>query len=191
MTTPMAVLASACLGLGLCPSAIIPALVAAQGAWLGTPADAALLSATLLLPVRAFLILGAALAAAALCLAALKERAARRVSTWDCGFATPTPRMQYTSGSFGEEVTAVLPGFLAPASVAQRPAGVFPGAASFRTDAADPIGARFFEPVAARWADRLVRLHRLQSGHLTLYLVYVFLTTLVTLAWSVLRPFVR
>ena len=191
MTAPMAVLATACVGLGLWPSAVIPALVAAQGAWLGAPADADLLSAALLQPARALLILGAALAAAALGLAALRERAARRVPTWDCGFTAPTPRMQYTSGSFGEEVTAVLPGFLAPTSVAERPAGIFPAAASFRTEAPDPFGAKIYEPVAARWAGRLVRLHRLQSGRLTLYLVYVFLTTLVMLAWSVLRPYVR
>jgi hydrogenase-4 component B len=191
MTAPMAVLAAACLGLGLWPSAVLPALVSAQGAWLGAPADAAFLAATLLAPARALLVLGAALAAAALLFAVLRERAPRRVPTWDCGFAAPTPRMQYTSASFGEEVTSVLPAFLAPASIELPPGGVFPAAASFRTEAPDPFGARLFEPYAARWAARLVRLHRLQSGQLTLYLVYVFLTTLVTLAWSVLRPYVR
>jgi hydrogenase-4 component B len=191
MTAPMAILAAACLGLGLFPSALLPALHAAQGAWLGAPADAAFLAATLLPPARALLVLGAALAAAALLSAVLRERAARRVPTWDCGFAAPTPRMQYTSGSFGEEVTSVVPAFLAPASLGKAPGGVFPGPSSFRTDAPDPFAAKLYEPVAARWAARLVRLHRLQSGQLTLYLVYVFLTTLVTLAWSVLRPYVR
>ncbi len=191
MTAPMAVLAAACLGLGLWPSAVLPGLVAAEGAWLGAPVDATFLASTLLQPARALLVLGALLAATALCLAALRERAPRRVPTWDCGYKAPTPRMQYTSGSFGEEITAVLPGFLEPASVAEAPVGVFPAAASFRTEAPDPFGARFYEPIAARWAGRLVRLHRLQSGQLTLYLVYVFLTTLVTLAWSVLRPYVR
>ena len=75
--------------------------------------------------------------------------------------------------------------------VSPKPGGAFPGAASFRTEAPDPFGAKLYEPFVARWAGRLARLRRLQSGRLTLYLVYVFLTMLVTLAWSVLRPYVR
>ena len=125
------------------------------------------------------------------CLLALRPRAPRRVPTWDCGYASPTARMQYTSASFGAALTAVLPGFLTPASLVEPPGGAFPGAASFRTEAPDPFGAKLYEPFTAWWAGRLARLRRLQSGRLTLYLVYVFLTMLVTLAWSVLRPYVR
>ena len=135
--------------------------------------------------------LAVALALAGAVLAALNPRAPRRVPTWDCGYASPTARMQYTSGSFGAALTTVLPDFLAPASIQEEPGGAFPRAASIRTDAADPFGARLFEPFAERWGGRLARLRRLQSGRLTLYLVYVFLTMLVTLAWSVLRPYIR
>jgi hypothetical protein len=99
--------------------------------------------------------------------------------------------MQYTAGSFGAALTSVLPAFLAPGSVAEAPAGAFPEGASFRTEAADPFGAKVYEPFVAWWAGRFAHLRRLQSGRLTLYLVYVFLTMLVTLAWSVLRPYVR
>jgi formate hydrogenlyase subunit 3/multisubunit Na+/H+ antiporter MnhD subunit len=191
MTSPMAVLAAACLGLGLWPSAVLPALGAAEGAWLGAPAGTAFLAATLARPVWGLVALAAILAGAGAWLAVLSPRASRRVPTWDCGYAAPTARMQYTSASFGAALTSVLPGFLAPASVAEMPGGAFPEAASFRTETADPFGARLYEPFAERWAGRLARLRRLQSGRLTLYLVYVFLTMLVTLAWSVLRPYVR
>jgi NADH:ubiquinone oxidoreductase subunit 5 (subunit L)/multisubunit Na+/H+ antiporter MnhA subunit len=191
MTAPMAILAAACLGLGLCPSAVLPALNAAEGAWLGTPVDTGFLAATLAQPARALVLLGAALVAVGLCLLALRPRAPRTTATWDCGYASPTARMQYTSGSFGAAITAVLPGFLAPSPRAEPPMGAFPATASFRTEAPDPFGAKLYEPLAARWTGRLARLRKLQSGHLTLYLVYVFLTMLVTLAWSVLRPYVR
>ena len=191
MTAPMAILAAACLGLGLWPSAVLPALNAAQGAWLGAPVGTAFLAATLARPAWGLVALAAALAVAGAWLAILSPRAPRRVPTWDCGYASPTARMQYTSGSFGAALTAVLPAFLAPASAGRAPEGAFPAAASFRTEAPDPFGARLYEPFAARWGERLARLRRLQSGRLTLYLVYVFLTMLVTLAWSVLRPYVR
>ena len=191
MTVPMAILAAACLGLGLWPSAVLPALNAAEGAWLGVPVDTAYLAATLAQPVRALVLLGAVLAAFSVCLLALRARSPRLVPTWDCGYATPTARMQYTSGSFGEAITAVLPGFLAPSAISEPPGGAFPAAASFRTEAPDPFGAKLYEPFVAWWAGRLARLRRMQSGQLTLYLVYVFLTMLVTLAWSVIRPYVR
>ena len=191
MTVPMAILAAACLGLGLWPSAVFPALSAAEGAWLGAPVDTGFLASTLAQPVQALVLVGAALVALGACLLALRPRAPRRVPTWDCGYASPTARMQYTSGSFGAAITAVLPGFLTPTSLVEPPGGAFPGGASFRTEAPDPFGARLYEPFTAWWAGRLARLRRLQSGQLTLYLVYVFLTMLVTLAWSVLRPYVR
>jgi len=191
MTVPMAILAAACLGLGLWPFAALPALNAAEAAWLGTPVDTVFLAATLAQPVRALVLLGTTLVAVSGCLLALRPRAARRVPTWDCGYAIPTARMQYTSGSFGAAITAVLPAFLAPSSVAELPGGTFPAAASFRTEAPDPFGTKLYEPLAAWWAGRLAHMRRLQSGQLTLYLVYVFLTMLVTLAWSVIRPYVR
>jgi hydrogenase-4 component B len=187
----MAILAAMCLGLGLFPSAVLPVLNAAEGAWLGAPVGTAFLAATLARPAWGLVALFAVLAGAAAVLAALSPRAPRRAPTWDCGYAAPTARMQYTSASFGAALAAVLPGFLAPASVTRMPGGAFPGAASFRTEAPDPFGAKLYEPFAARWGGRLARLRRLQSGRLTLYLVYVFLTMLVTLAWSVLRPYVR
>jgi len=191
MTVPMAILAAACLGLGLWPFAVFPALNAAEAAWLGTPVDTVFLAETLAQPARALVLLGAALVAVSACLLALRPRAPRRVPTWDCGYASPTARMQYTSGSFGAALTAVLPGFIAPSSLAEPPRGTFPVAASFRTEAPDPFGTKLYEPLAAWWAGRLASLRRLQSGQLTLYLVYVFLTMLVMLAWSVIRPYVR
>ncbi len=191
MTAPMAILAAACVGLGLWPSAVLGALNAAEGAWLRGPVDPAFLAASLVRPVSALAVLALAVAAAGAFLLTLIPRAPRRMPTWDCGYAAPTARMQYTSASFGAAVASLLPGLLAPSPVAVSPIGAFPAAASFRTTAADPFGERLYEPFAAWWASRLARLHRLQSGRLTLYLVYVFLTVLVTLAWSVLRPYVR
>ena len=191
MTVPMAILAAACLGLGLWPSAVLPALNAAESAWLGAPVDSGFLAASLAQPLRALVLLAVALAAVGAGLLALRPRSPRMAPTWDCGYATPTARMQYTSGSFGEAITAVLPGFLAPSVLSETPGGTFPAAASFRTEAPDPFGAKLYEPFTGWWAVRLARLRRLQSGQLTLYLVYVFLTMLVTLAWSVIRPYFR
>jgi hydrogenase-4 component B len=190
MTAPMAVLAALCVVPGLWPTALLPALQAAQEAWLGHPADAAPLATALAGPGRALAVLALGGAAFAALLAARIRREARREPTWDCGYAAPTARIQYTSSSFGRSVSALLPDFLAPSALAEPPEGLFPRTASYGTSAPDPFGARLYEPFAARWGERFARLRGLQSGRLTLYLVYVFLTVLATLAWSAIRPFV-
>jgi hydrogenase-4 component B len=191
IVAPMAVLAAACVALGLWPFAALPALNAAEAAWLGRPVDAALLAAPLASAVPVLAVLAAALAAGAAALLFLAPPPSPRVLTWDCGYAEPTPRMQTSASSFGGSITALLPAFLVPSSLLDAPRGPFPRGSSFRSDAPDPFGARAFEPMVARWAGRLARFRRLQSGRLSLYLVYVFLTTLVTLAWSVVRPWIR
>ncbi len=66
MWVPMAVLAAACVALGLRPAVLVPALNAAEGAWLGSPVDAGVLAATLAPPAGALVVLGAALAIAVL-----------------------------------------------------------------------------------------------------------------------------
>jgi len=191
MTAPMAILAAACLGLGLFPALLLDVLNAAQGAWLGAPADPGLLAGPLAQPAPALAVLAGLLLAGALGLGALTRRPSGGIPTWDCGYAEPTPRMQYTSKSFGASISAVLPAFFEPAALTEPPSGIFPRRSSFQSDAPDPFAAKMYEPFVARWAARLSRLRGLQSGRLTLYLVYVFLTTLATLAWSVIRPYVR
>lgn len=191
MTLPMAILGAACVATGLWPFLLSRVLNSAQAAWLGRRVDPGLLEAPLSRPVFALAILVVLVAGVSACLLALTPRAPRRVPTWDCGYAAPTARMQYTSKSFGASITALLPGFFAPSSLGEPPGGVFPGAASFRTEAADPFGARLYEPLAARWAGLMARVRWLQRGQLTLYLVYVFLTTLAVLAWSVVRPYLQ
>jgi hydrogenase-4 component B len=151
-------------------------------------------------------ILVVALAGLAAFLASRARRAGRALPTWDCGYVAASPRVQYTASSFGASIAALLPGFLRADVTALPPDGVLPGAASFRTGssrpdgpdvvacgtgAPDPFGARLYEPFVDRVAERLGRLRWLQKGQLTLYLVYIFVATLATLAWSVVRPYVR
>jgi len=190
MTAPMAILAAACVGLGVLPTAVLPVLEAAEAAWLGGPVVPGLLASHLTPSALGLALLVGALLAGTLALLALTGRAHRQEPTWDCGYAAPTARMQYTSKSVGASITDVLPAFLAPSERVQPPSGLFPETASFASEAPDPFGEKLYEPFVARWAVRLARLRWLQSGQLNLYLVYIFVTTLVTLAWTVIRPYV-
>ena len=123
-------------------------------------------------------ILGAALAWR------VRRRAAAR-PTWDCGYAAPTARMHYTAASFAQIATKeLLPSALTPRVTVERPRGLFPRPAAFRSDAADPLTRSFYEPFFTRWADRFAGLRWLQQGVLHAYLFYILAIVVGGLAWA-------
>jgi len=199
MRVPLLLLAGACLAAGLLSPLLTRGVDAATAVWAAPDAGGAravrvppLASVAPLATVAAwgaaFLALLAATAAATAW--ALRRRALSRGPTWDCGYARPTTRMQYTGSSFGEWIAVRLtPRSAAPLLEERRPEGAFPRAASVSSPAParDPLLFRLLEPFAERWARRFHDLHALQEGRLTIYLVYVLGTLVALLSWSVVR----
>jgi hydrogenase-4 component B len=111
---------------------------------------------------------------------------AERAVTWDCGYAAPSARMQYTGRSFGEWITERLtPRFLRAATDAKPPVGLFPSEAHYAADAPDPFQAKLYEPFLATLATRFGRARTLQQGNLNHYLLYTLITLVALLVWSV------
>ncbi|PYO57155.1 MAG: hydrogenase 4 subunit B, partial [Candidatus Rokuibacteriota bacterium] len=119
MQCGMAVLALACVALGLGAFAMVPALGAVLAGQSGMPPVAVAFSLRLPLEVPGavgrmsptFLLLGLVLLLAAVPLALRLFGAARglRVSdTWGCGRIAQTPRMQYTATAFAEPLRRVF-----------------------------------------------------------------------------------
>ncbi len=194
MRVPILVLAAACLVAGLLSPLLAPAVDASTSTWAGKagamPLSSAAPLATVAIWGTAFLGLLALTTAAT---ALLLRRRTSRGPTWDCGYARPTARMQYTGTSFGEWVaTRLTPRAAAPVLEVRRPEGTFPRAASVSSPAParDPLLLRFLEPLAGRWARRFHDLHALQEGRLSIYLVYVLGTLVALLAWSVVRGWI-
>ncbi|HJW43942.1 MAG TPA: proton-conducting transporter membrane subunit [Geothrix sp.] len=189
MLLPMALLAALCLGVGLGAFLLLPLLeravsVVALGAppllSLGMDRDLRLL---------AWVELGLLLFVAA------GYRWLRRsaqdpapapsgLPTWDCGYAAPVARAQYTGSSFADAWAPVQAGLRAQMPKLRR---LFPGTASFRQAFREPIGEAFLEPRTARLAERLLRFRRLQPGHLPVYIFYVLLSLLAVFLWMLLR----
>jgi hypothetical protein len=123
------------------------------------------------------------LAAAALVVGsriALAHRDVRASSTWSCGFSQESARIQYTAASYSELAAgSVSPPLLRPVSDVQRPAGPFPAAARFASEADDPARTRVFEPAFARVAEGFGRLRRFQQARLNLQLLYTLVTILI------------
>jgi hypothetical protein len=81
----------------------------------------------------------------------------------------------------------MVPRALRPRVHLQAPRGIFPGRASFRTDAQDPARTRLFDPLFRVFGERMSRLRRFQAGKLNLQLLYTVVTLLALLAALALR----
>jgi formate hydrogenlyase subunit 3/multisubunit Na+/H+ antiporter MnhD subunit len=117
--------------------------------------------------------------------AAARRRPVVREATWGCGYASPGPRMAYTASGYAELAQQhLMPGWLRPEVRLSGPRGLFPRVARLWQRSLDPILHRFFEPLAHRLGDRAVRLRWLQQGRLPIYLLYMFVTCVVLVVWS-------
>ena len=91
----------------------------------------------------------AVLAAAGLC-GARQHNGLERAVTWDCGYAAPTPRMQYTAGSFAAIITAWFAWILRPERHERPLAGSVPGHASFEEHTPETVLEHVVEPAGRR-----------------------------------------
>jgi hypothetical protein len=161
-------------------------VVPAAAVVLGVPAGelraalapaASALSGPLAIGLAGLAVLGAAAGLASRRL--LAGRVVGASSTWGCGFAAESPRVQYTAASYAQlALRAVVPAPLRPRRNVLPPAGPFPRGATFALDGEDPATARIFGPSFARVADGFGRLRRFQQARLNLQLLYTLVTVL-------------
>jgi hydrogenase-4 component B len=202
MLVPMAILAAACLAIGVAPSIALGAVGRAAASWLAAASPAAELPALGgLAPVQLACGIGAALVAA-LGAAYLASRIARRAGrkrgevsaeadgagrmppTWDCGYAAPSSRMQYTGSSFGKSIVDLFAGFLLPK---RRPAigrAFFPGDKGYEEPLPDAVLGRLASPFSKAASRVLPRVRSLQTGSIQSYLLYVLIMTIALLAFG-------
>lgn len=114
----------------------------------------------------------------------VRRRPPATAVTWGCGYAAPTPRMQYTARSFTESFAdRILPRPLQPESTVSQPQGLFPAAAAFSTRYPEPARDRIFVPLFARIETAMLRLRWIQHGLLHVYVLNVLLFLLGLIVW--------
>jgi hydrogenase-4 component B len=175
MRLPMLALGAACVAIGLAPVLFWPALAAAAAAW--QPAWAA---APLPAPLVTLGALHLALAALAiLAVGFLWRRVTRngvsRAVTWDCGYAAPTPRMQYTAGSFAGIITGWFAWILRPQRRAKLPKGNFPAQAVFEEHTPETVLEQVIEPAGLLVMRASAAVRRLQHGRVQAYILYLLI----------------
>lgn len=192
MTAGPGLLALLCLLLGILPAGVlnlierVPQQLLGQGlsqatrhGWLWlTPISAETAS------YSAPLVLGTILLMTALVAWILGRSGVRRVrrcDTWDCGFAPPSPRMQYSATAFAQPLRRVLG---LPMKVDESIERDTDQVLRYRLKIEDRTWGLLYLPVARMIESASRRVVRLQSGNVRAYLGWTLLTLLVLL-WIV------
>ena len=111
----------------------------------------------------------------------LRVRRIRRRDPWDCGFAAPTPRMQYTATAFAQPARRVF-GVLF--DIDERVEVRGQAAPRYQLAVNDRSWELFYVPVTRLVEASARRVVRMQSGNLRVYLGWT-LVTLTVLLWLI------
>jgi formate hydrogenlyase subunit 3/multisubunit Na+/H+ antiporter MnhD subunit len=190
--TAMFVLAGLCLLAGILPGAVIdglaPATLSMVGERMPAQSDIPWLSIVPIAEARSsyngllvFLFIASSASLAAFIIHRFASRALRRAPPWDCGFPDPSPRTQYTAGSFAQPIRRVFGTlvFRARERVEMPPPGdVRP--ARLHIQLRDLIWDTLYLPLGSVVSAAASRLDHFQFLTIRRYLALVFLT-LVTL----------
>jgi formate hydrogenlyase subunit 3/multisubunit Na+/H+ antiporter MnhD subunit len=190
MCGPMVLLAGACLTVGVLPGVAMRVLgptltlVARQAGPAGAAAVTDAGDVVVVIGAGAALLAAGILAVTLLRSRLLRGRAVETAVTWDCGYAQPTARMQYTASSFAQPLTALFRVVLRTQTHAKPLVGLFPRQGTLVTETPDAFRETVFRPAFAAIGQALGRLRPLQHGRMHLYVLYIVLTLIALIAWK-------
>jgi formate hydrogenlyase subunit 3/multisubunit Na+/H+ antiporter MnhD subunit len=114
----------------------------------------------------------------------LTGRRVEQSTTWGCGYAQPTSRIQYTASSFAQPLTDLFKPLLGTRKRILKPQGIFPPEAALETMTPDISNEEMYRPMFERAEAWLSRLRWLQHGNVQLYVLYIAATLIVLLVWK-------
>ena len=198
MRAAMAVLAVACVALGLGASWLLPIFDPMTQAAFGVPASPGLAHGVALtagstyggsVSTAAIALLLAALCAAPLAVWWIRGRKSPRATgpAWDCGLPGLTAENEYTATAFSKPLRMIFAALFRPRREIQAEFEVspyFPKAIHFESEIESTFETRFYDPLrngilkAAGW------MRKLQAGSVHLYLAYVFAALILLLLFG-------
>jgi hydrogenase-4 component B len=114
----------------------------------------------------------------------LSGRKLREAAVWDCGYAAPNARMQYTASSFAQPVIDFFNIFHRGRKRFRPPQGYFPKSSSFDTQTLDTSQEVVYRPIFETVEMILSKLRVMQHGRIQLYVLYIVLTLIVLFFWK-------
>jgi hydrogenase-4 component B len=175
MRGAMVLLGAACVAIGLAPVLFWPAILRAVDVWNPAWANAETPVALASLGKVHVAVALLALVAAVWLWRKVRRGGLSRAVTWDCGYAAPTARMQYTAGSFAGIITEWFAWILRPVRHEHRPEIVLPHHASFSTHTPETVLEYVVEPAGGLVMRLSMTARRLQHGRVQSYLLYLLI----------------
>ena len=180
MRWPMVILAAGCVIIGLTAPLslrlVFPAIQTVTGLSDASMTDISATQSNILGSLTLILFILIALTAALFLLRRFLPMAKNEIadSTWGCGYAKPTPRMQYSASSFAQPLIDLLKICLGTRNSGKSVRGFFPVKASFSSHTSDMAQEKLFVPLF-HLIERLTNpLRILQHGGIHLYVLYIF-----------------
>jgi hydrogenase-4 component B len=191
MRWPLAVLASVAIVTALVPGVVLRFFAPVLRRIISPGSEVALEATIDSLQTLGWVNLGLAAAiggAAVVLMRTIKANGSTRQLTWDCGYAAPTARMQYTGSSFAELMgDNLLPRPFRPRSLRPAVTELFPAPTTFVADDADPVSQRGYVPLFHWIGSMCMRLWWVQHGTINLYLLYLMIAVVLGFAWMSVR----
>jgi hydrogenase-4 component B len=173
MLAPMLAGGTVCLAIGLAPMLFWPAIVRALGSWQPGWAGAEMPSPLAALGPAHLALAVLAAAAGTWLWRKARVNGRQRGLTWDCGYALPTARMQYTSGAFAGIAAGWFGWLLQPLRNIQRPRGAMPASARRIERIPETMLERVITPVGRAVLLVSTTVRRLQHGRIQAYILYL------------------
>lgn len=182
MRAPMLALSVLCFLLGLAPFLLWPVLKRVaftwNPAWLEGASTPALLDRLEVpsLKILAATQLGLALLLTLACWFIWRKthrNGVRRAPTWDCGYAAPNARMQYTAASFSDTVSPWFKWLLKPQDEWHKPRGILPSSSRRLSVIPETVLVFVVTPLARLIMRLSAAVRRRQHGHLQSYILYL------------------
>ncbi|MCF7955079.1 MAG: hypothetical protein K9M75_04690 [Phycisphaerae bacterium] len=189
MRVPMIILAVACFVIGLTPVLLTPILDTVISNWT-IESNSPMISIGTVVPLKAVSLVSVSLVILVILIAAvmrLRSRFSRSVGTWDCGYARPTNRIQYTASSFAQMIVAMFRWVLSPHIRHPHIDGLFPKPTKMHSHVNDIILDRVIIPISQKLEKCFVWFRRFQQGITQHYLLYILIAVILML--STMIPF--
>jgi hydrogenase-4 component B len=187
MTGPMGVLVACCFLIGLAPMLLAPTLGIGVSAWAPDLKDAGPRLATLApldwITVMGLLLIAALLVGGVGLWLRLRHGVVEKGATWGCGYAAPTPRMQYTSSSFAQMLVGLFSWVLRPRTHKPGNLPLFPQKTDFHSEVPDTVLDEVVLPTFRFGAWLFFRFRVFQQGSIQAYLLYIFIALIALLLW--------
>lgn len=191
MTAPMFVLAGCCVVIGVAPLLFAGLLDQAAATWAvaesGKAADISNMQLANVAPLGPVSIIAAILITLLTVGTVVLLRRVRHSPsslTWDCGYAAPSARMQYSSSSFAQWLVDLFGWALRPTVHRPKIDTLFPKDTPFDSHIDDTVLERGVKPLTRclTWLFGLSRY--LQQGSLQVYLLYILVIVVGLLLWK-------